>query len=288
MAGAAAFTLRAGSPVDRLGIMCQLQPDEASARAVLRAAREAGFPRAQITFPWDRVTPDFLKGLPRWVAAENLQVDALGAYVNCAAPENVIMSAREPDFDRAIEFAPEIGARRLVAWTGGFGSGLMTPDSRNPSPAASDAIARFLDRKLKRIEDARLIVALESYITLVCPDAPSLRKLLDRFPPSITAVLDPPNLTPIDRYGERDQVLREMFKTMEGRVGIVHMKDFRLAADQKSYDLPGPLRGVMNYRLFVDLVRRLPAQIPAITEHVGPDEFATTQRELSALFSTRT
>jgi len=102
---------------------------------------------------------------------------------------------------------------------------------------------RFLDPKLKRIADRRLTVALESYITLVCPDAMSLRKLLDRLPPFVTAVLDPPNLTPIDRYPARDAELKRMFQVLEGRVGVVHMKDFRLAADLLSYDLPGPLKG---------------------------------------------
>jgi len=108
--GSAAFAVPSDSGLDRLGIMCQLQPDETSARSVLRAAREAGFRRAQITFPWDRAGPEFLGGLPRWAAAENLKIDVLGAYVNCAAPETVIMSARAQDFDRAIDFAPEIGA----------------------------------------------------------------------------------------------------------------------------------------------------------------------------------
>ena len=284
IAGATAFAVRADSGVDRLGIMCQLQPDETSARKVLQDARKAGFRRVQITFPWDHTGAEFLKGLPRWAAAENLKVDALGAYVNCAAPETVIMSTRAQDFDRAVDFAPEIGASRLVAWTGGFGRDLMAPDARNGQPAASDAILRFLDHKMKRIEDGRLIVALESYITLVCPDAKSLRKLLDRLPVFITAVLDPPNLIPIDRYPARDAELRQMFKVLEGHIGVVHMKDFRLAADLKSYELPGPLRGVMNYDLFVQLVRRLPPQIPAIAEHIGPDQFAATRRELSALF----
>lgn len=113
--GLAAPALSARFGLDRLGIMCQLPPEETPARNVLRAAHAAGFRRAQITFPWDRVSAEFLKRLPRWTEAENLQVDALGAYVNCAEPGNVIMSARASDFDRALDYAHEIGAMRLVA-----------------------------------------------------------------------------------------------------------------------------------------------------------------------------
>ena len=284
LAGLVPCTLNGHSGLDRLGVMCQLPADEVPARKVLQAARAANFPRVQITFAWDRTGPEFLKGLPRWTRAENLQVDALGAYVNCAVPQNVIMSTRAADFDRALGYASEVGATRLVAWTGGYGAGLMTSDARNYEPAAADAILRFLDEHIRRIETLGLVVALENYITLVCPDAISLRRLLDRLPPFITAVLDPPNLTPIDRYRARDGELRAMFQILDGRIGIVHMKDFRLATNGTSYDLPGPLKGVMNYELFVDLMRRLPSDVPAIVEHIGQDQFAAIRRELSAFF----
>lgn len=160
----------------------------------------------------------------------------------------------------------------------------MTSDARNSKADAADAVVRFLDKRLKRIADRGLVVALENYVTLVCPDARSLRGLLDRLPPFITAVLDPPNLTPLDRYRTRDAELRAMFEILDGRIGIVHMKDFRLLSGANSYQLPGPLKGVMNYDLFVELVRRLPSDIPVIAEHVGPGEFASTRRELSAYF----
>src|SRR5947208_2694990 len=116
---------------ERLGIMCNLGPDESSARKVLAAARAAGYQRAQIRFPWTRVSAAYLKALPQWVKAEGLQADALGAYVNCCRPEVILTDCRAGDLPRAIEFAGTLGARRLVAWTGGYGTSLATPDPRN-------------------------------------------------------------------------------------------------------------------------------------------------------------
>jgi sugar phosphate isomerase/epimerase len=178
--------------------------------------------------------------------------------------------------------AGEVGARRLVAWTGGYSANLMQADERNFSPGAADAIVRFLEPHLARLAAAGLTVALESYITLVCPDAPSLRRLLDRLPPAVGAVLDPPNLTPVARYAERDAVLREMVHTLAGRIAVVHMKDFRLAANGR-YDLPGPLQGEMNYRLFLELIGTLPADVPMVAEHLKPEQFSTARRQLLAL-----
>jgi sugar phosphate isomerase/epimerase len=278
----AGFALPAPDLAERIGIMCQLEPEEAGARKALAAAREAGFRRAQITFPWDRAGGDFLRGLPGWIAAEDLRAEVLGAYVNCAAPGVVLMSARAEDFDRAIDYAARIGARHLTAWTGGYGPGLMTSDARNFTPEASDAIRRFLEPRLERLADRHLTLALETYITLACPDAPSLRRLLDKLPPVVGAVLDPPNMTPVERYGERDGVMREMFRALEGRVGVVHMKDFRLAKDGRSYELPGPLAGEMNYRLFLEQIRRLPDDTPLIAEHLNPGEFREARKKLVA------
>jgi len=67
-----------------------------------RRARQAGFHRVQVQFPWNRADEAFLRALPGWLAAEGLRADVLGAYVNCAVPENVLMDARAADLDRAI------------------------------------------------------------------------------------------------------------------------------------------------------------------------------------------
>ena len=267
----------------RLGIMCQLGATEQSARPTLVAAREAGFRRVQVNFAWNRVDSDFLRALPAWLRSEELRCDVLSAYVNCLQPATVLMNTRAEDFLRALDYAGQIGAGRLVAWTGSYSAGLMKRDQRNRASGAEDAIVRFLDPHCRKIEGARLQLALETYITLACPDAPSLRRLLDRLPPSIGAVLDPPNLTPLERYAERDAVLREMVSTLSGRIALIHMKDFRLARGGDGYDLPGPMMGEMNYPLFIEQIRALPPDLPIIAEHLDPKQFSEARRKLLAL-----
>ncbi len=268
----------------RLGISCLLGTTEGSVRKVLSAAREAGFTRAQIQFPWTKVSEDFIRSLPAWLAGEGIEAEVLGAHVNCCAPENVIMDCRRQDFARAIEVAGTLGSRRLVAWTGGYGAGLMQPDPRNFTREAEDNICRFLEPYTNKIEQARLRLALETYITLACPDAPSLARLLKRLPKSVGAVLDPPNLTPVARYPQRDEALREMLRLLKSRVAVVHLKDFRLAADGQSYQLPGPLKGEMNYPMFARGILSLADDTPIIAEHLAPSEFATARRELLPVF----
>jgi sugar phosphate isomerase/epimerase len=283
VAGLASLSRIKAVDADRLGVMCMLPADERGARSVLNAASQAGFQRIQVQFPWNGINDSFLKALPAWCRAAGLRVDVLSAYVNCVAPEIVIMTTRAEDFDRALEYAPEIGAKRLIAWTGGYGPGLMDADARNRLPEAQAAIRRFLEPRLKRLEAAGLTLALETYITLACPDARTLAGLLTGMPPSITAVLDPPNLTPVARYNERDAVMKEMFELLRGRIGVAHLKDFRLAKDGASYDLPGPLGGEVNYPLYLKLLEQLPVDVPLIAEHIGPTEFASTRAKLLPL-----
>lgn len=267
---------------ERLGIMCQLSGAEPQPRKVLAAARAAGFVDIQVNFPWDKVDAPFLNELPGWIRAEGLRCRAVGAYVNCLRPETVIMNTRRDDFPKALDYAARLGATHAVAWTGGWLPDLMKADRRNYAPEAHDAILGFLDPYLKRLEQNRLTLALESYITLACPDAPSLRRLLDRLPKTVGAVLDPPNLTPPSRYEDRDQVLREMFETLAGRIVLVHCKDFRLRPGG-AYDLPGPLLGAMNYRRFRKAIESLPDGIPVIAEHLDPGQFAEARRRLLAV-----
>ncbi|MBI5283079.1 MAG: TIM barrel protein [Candidatus Solibacter usitatus] len=284
---AAAVASAAQNWEERLAVMCQLGSSEANARKVLDAAREAGFRRVMVNFAWDRVDDAFLSGLPGWLRAAGLRSEALGAYVNCAAPDQVLMSTRARDFARAIVYAAGLGCRRLVAWTGSHTAELMKADARNFTRESEDAIVRFLEPYYERLEQNRLTLALETYVTLVCPDARALRRVLDRLPRTVTAVMDPPNLTAPARFPQRDEALREMFRALEGRVGVVHLKDFRLAADGQTYELPGPLAGAMNYRLYAELIRTLPADVPVVAEHIGPEEFASTRRKLLAIFNAR-
>ncbi|MCC7157533.1 MAG: TIM barrel protein [Bryobacterales bacterium] len=284
-AAAAAGALVAAPPwAERLGIMCQLGSSEQSAQTCLEAAARAGFTRIQATFSWDRVNAAFLASLPGWIKSNGLQCQALGAYVNCLDPATILMSTRREDFDRAIGYAAEVGATRLVAWTGSFSPDLMKPDPRNQQPDSPDRIRRFLDPFWKRIEAARLHVALETYITLACPDAPALAALLKQLPSQAGAVLDPPNMTPPARFAERDQVMREMIAALGRRIQVVHLKDFRLRGAGGAYDLPGPLDGELNYRLFAKLLGPLPDDVPVIAEHLAPAQFATARRRLLEIF----
>jgi sugar phosphate isomerase/epimerase len=269
---------------ERLGLNIPLDPEEAGARKQLHAARQAGFRRLQVYFDWTKVSDSYLQNLPQWIKAEDLKADVLGAYVNCVAPDILIMNTRAKDLDRAIEVAPTLGATCITAWTGGYGPKLFTSDPKNFTPEASDAILRTLEPRFKKLEAAQLLLALESYITLACPDAQSLRGLLNRTPNCIGAVFDPPNLTPINAYEHRDDVLSTMAETLRGRVGVVHWKDFRLAKDGHSYDLPGPLGGVMNYSLFLECVKQFPQNTPIVVEHVTPDQYATVHAKIAPIF----
>jgi sugar phosphate isomerase/epimerase len=264
---------------DRLGIMCHLGSTEASARAVLRSARRAGFRRAQVNFPWDQVKDAFLRGLPGWLSEEGIEAPVLSAYVNCVEPANILMATRAEDFDRAIEYAPRIGATHLVAWTGGYGRDLMTADPRNFRPEASEGIRRFLGLRGRRLAALGLTLALETYNTLACPTANLLRSLCEGLP-RVTAVIDPPNLIPIADYERRDEAMRTMFQLLLPKAGVVHCKDFRLRAGARQYELPGPLAGELNYGLFAEEIRKLPPTVPVIAEHVGPEEFAATRQKL--------
>ena len=280
-AALAAPTAESGSA--RLAIMCQLGADETEARKVLDAARAAGFRRVMINLAWDRVAPAFLKDLPGWVSSNGLTCEALGAYVNCVSPEAILMSTRAADFERAIGYAAELHCPRLVAWTGSHLADLMKSDPRNPTRQSEDALVRFVSKHVPALERARLKLALETYVTLTCPDAPSLKRVLDRLPATVGAVIDPPNLTPPARFAERDKALKEMMQTLGPRIEVVHLKDFRLKPDGQNYDLPGPLGGQMNYPLYLEELAKLPGDLPWIIEHIGPADFQATREKLLPL-----
>lgn len=280
VAGAALAPAASAWSDDRLGLAINPGTDEAKFRSQLSLAAKAGYRRIQLFPPWAAATPAYLAAMPGWVKAEGLEVPALGVYVNCCRPDVPVMGSREEHFVQAIDVAATYGATTLVAWTGGHAPGLMTADPANFTPASEENIRRFIHRHIRRLDDARLRLALEQYSTLTCPDAPSLGRLLSRVPDSVGAVLDPPNLTLPADYALRDQRLEEMFRILAGRVAIVHLKDLTLAPGGKSFQLPGPMQGDMNYPLFAKKIATLPPTVPLFAEHIGSAQYAETREKL--------
>jgi sugar phosphate isomerase/epimerase len=177
----------------------------------------------------------------------------------------------------------------MVAWTGGFSANMAVADPRNFGPEAEDSICRFVSAYIRSLESAGVTLALENYITLACPDAISLRRTLNRLPPCIGAVLDPPNLTPVARFAERDTVLREMVTTLAGRITIVHLKDFRLNPAGDGYVLPPALDGKMNYPLFAhEILSQIAPDVPLIAEHAAPAQFGALRTRLLRVFDAAT
>jgi hypothetical protein len=77
---------------ERLGVLCQLGVEKSAALRVLEAARQAGFRRVMVNFPWARVNTEFLRSLPGWLRANELRCEALGAYVNRVSSGTLLMS----------------------------------------------------------------------------------------------------------------------------------------------------------------------------------------------------
>jgi hypothetical protein len=79
--------------------------------------------------------------------------------------------------------------------------------------------------------------------------------------------------------------MTDMVQTLRSRTGVVHLKDFRLRKDGAGYDLPGPLDGEMNYRLYMKLVETLDGEPPIFAEHLQPGQFATARKRLLQLLT---
>jgi len=120
---------------------------------------------------------------------------------------------------------------------------------------------------------------------MACPDAPSMRAMLKGLPKCFGVVFDPPNMTPLARFGQRDEVLREMARLLKDRVGVVHLKDFTLPPGATRYVMPRAMAGDMNYPLFVKQILALPDSTPLVTEHCKPEEFAEVRRKLLPVFA---
>jgi sugar phosphate isomerase/epimerase len=93
--------------------------------------------------------------------------------------------------------------------------------------------------------------------------------------PYVGLVLDPPNLLPPPRWEQQGTALKQMLKRLSPYIGLVHLKDMRLAGEK--LELPGPGGGVLDYRAFLGALERYGISAPRIVEHVTLEQAAAAR-----------
>jgi len=209
------------------------------------------------------------------------------AWGNLIAPDSEV---RQRNFDkvcRRLALGDELGARCCVDYLGTHDPASdFGPHPDNLTPETFDAAVEVIRRIVDTVRPRRAKFALEM-MQWVLPDSvevyAGLIRAVDRS--AFGAHVDPVNIIFTPRqYYDTGGVIRHIFSTLGPHIVSCHAKDLKLRGELAlHYDEVRPGLGAMDYRAYVQEIRKLDRDIPLMLEHLpNAEEFELARRHIAA------
>jgi sugar phosphate isomerase/epimerase len=228
----------------------------------------------------DHVVEEIREGLSK----RGLRMCALSATFNMIHPN---LSEREKGLQRfalLAENARAMGTDLLTLCTG-----TRDPTSMwnyHPDNATPQAWRDLTDTLLKCIAIAEahdLRLGIEPEIHNVIDGPQNARKLLDEMQcPQLVIVMDPANIFRLHDLPNMDTILKNAFALLEPFIALAHCKDVS-DDDPPIYGAAGT--GVLNYRLYIELLRQMEYQGPLIFHSLSERQVPTSVEYVKSFLS---
>jgi sugar phosphate isomerase/epimerase len=225
-------------------------------------------------------------GLARHVgeafARHGVRIAVLGCYINPLHPDPHERHLGMLRFQEHLRFVRDFGCSIVGTETGSVRAD-YGPDPENRSEASLDTLIRAVATLVAEAETFGALVGIEAVASHVVSTPVRMRRVLDAVAcNNLQVIFDPVNLIDQENLGRQDAIFREAFDLFGERIQVLHAKDLRLEDGRRVVVPVG--RGVIDYRLVVDLVRQAKPCIDTLLEDTKPDQLDQSRSELERLF----
>jgi sugar phosphate isomerase/epimerase len=235
------------------------------------------------------ITKEKAKVVRETFRSHDLPVCCLSGYTNIVHPDKAERKKRLDYLKAIIRHARDFGSPYVISETGTFATD-------------SDWVHHPKNKTEEGFEDCRAVIAelaqvaydhgatflLETYVNNVVGSVEeTVRMFAEVDHPALGLLMDPTNYFEAHNIGKMDQVLKQIFDTLEDRILIAHAKDVKLAGSDKSekhadidateahsfrgvgeIELPAPGLGSLNYDAYLQRLSKKHPNIPVIIEHL--------------------
>lgn len=230
----------------------------------------------------------------------NIQISAIYGYINLLE-ENFEKRDKNIRYIKSIlKHARDLGSPYVVTETGTYSKESdYSYDERNHTEQTYQELKSIIKDLIEYAKKYGAILLIEPYINNVIHDISSTKRIFEELGNDHFGLLmDPANYYNKKNLDEMDDVLIEMFRELDKYIHIAHAKDVCLsngdynreaARDEggshtyrgsKEIDLPAIGLGVLNYRLYLQLLSMNHPNIALIIEHLPMSDIPRAKKYL--------
>jgi sugar phosphate isomerase/epimerase len=220
-----------------------------------------------------KLSPGYGNYVAETLAKQGVRVAVLGCYIN---PINPNQEERRYEIDRFKEhlrYARDFGTSLVATETGRLDTYLKEYPNDYKEKAWT-VLRETIEELAEQAEKYGVIAAIEPATSLTIHSTEGMLRMLEEVPsPNLGVLIDPCNLMDADNISRQDEVMEEAFRALAARTVLIHAKDI-VKNEQGSFEYTGLGNGLLNYPLFLKLVRQhkpfIDITLEGITEDLLP------------------
>lgn len=210
---------------------------------------------------------------------EGIAIAALSGYTNLVHPDPERRQRDLEGFRHWLRWCRSLGAGIVVTETGTFNrQSEWAGDPYNETEEAWRIFLDVLEPLVRQAAQYDVTIALEAYVENVVHSPERARAAIEATAsPHLRILMDPCNYFRPEMLNRQEDVLRHVFATVGEYIVLAHAKDVRAIPGRRTCELPRAGTGVLNYPLYIRLLRDAGYDGALIIEHLREPEIPETR-----------
>lgn len=228
------------------------------------------------------LTPGYAMYLRRLFAKEELDIAALGCYMNLANPDEEKLQETVKRYKAQIRFASILGAGVVGTETGAPNQAYVYEPACHTKEALN-VLIHNLAQIVEYAQQTGVVVAIEPVYRHIVYNAKVAREVLDTIQsPNLQIILDPVNLLHSCNYHHQKDIVKEAIDLLGEDIAVVHIKDYQMTAKGLISVAAGT--GEMDYKDIMRFIKKEKPYIHTIIEYTNEKNSASTKKFVEDLY----
>jgi sugar phosphate isomerase/epimerase len=276
-----------------------------------RKIRDIGFNTVQLDMHFKdldlsagQITKDKCVTIRETFRDNNLPICCISGYTNIIHPDKAERERRVGYLKEIIAHAQYLGTPYVISETGTFNTDSdWVHHPKNKTEEGFEECRKVIADLSQFAYDHGAVFLLETYVNNVVGSVEETVKMFAQVDhPGLGLLMDPTNYFETHNIDRMDEILNQVFDTLQDKIKIGHAKDVKRSGDDKSekhadigdadaleshtfrgvgeIELPAPGLGSLNYDLYLKLLARKHPNIPVIIEHLEESDVPRAKKFL--------
>ncbi len=224
----------------------------------------------------DMLIPEKATAICTALASHDVDISVLGVYLNYAHQDPETRGKAVDIACQHMRLFHEFGCQVVGTETGSLDPNYnWHPD--NHSALALNEFAKGIEKILITADEVKGSFAVEAVAHHIIHTPQRMNEFIKTMSdPNLYVIFDPVNIITVDNAHRQKQLMYDMFELLDGRIRVIHAKDFIIEDGRVRVVRPG--QGMLDYNYLMELIQHSHTPMDVLAEDIS-SQYLTEVRE---------